>query len=164
MQKIKNIFLELPGYNCFGCGPANNHGLKLEFFLDEEKNEAVSYYQPEEHLVGFPGILHGGIQATLMDEIAFWVMFGLYKKMGFTTKMEIQFKRALNMANKVELRGKIVEKNDKSVKIKCWLSNSQKQICTEAIVEYVIVSKKLWIRNMGIADVPNSFKEYFHEM
>ncbi|MCK5076133.1 MAG: PaaI family thioesterase [Calditrichia bacterium] len=161
MQKIKNIFLELPKYNCYGCSPSNNLGLKLEFYLDEEKNEAISYYKPEKHLVGFPGILHGGIQSTLIDEIAFWVMFGIYKKMGFTTKMEIQFKRPLNMDNKIELRGKIEEKNDKSVKIKCWLYNSQNKICTEAIVEYVIVSKKLWMRNMGIINIPASFEEYF---
>ena len=127
-----------------------------------EKDEAVAYYKPEKHLAGFPGILHGGIQATLLDEIAFWVMFGLYKKMGFTTNMEVQYKRPLSMDNKVELRGEIVEKTEKFVKIKCWLLNSKNKICTEAFVEYVIVNKKLWMRNMGIETVPESFDDYFN--
>jgi len=159
--KIKNIFLDLHGYNCFGCSPHNNHGLKLDFYLDENTDEAVAYYFPESHLAGFPGILHGGIQATLLDEIAFWVMFGLYKKMGFTTQMQVQYKRPLSMENKIELRGRVLEKNERIVKIQCQLLDAGGKICTEGIVEYIIVNMKLWMRNMGIDKIPESFNDYF---
>ena len=161
MKKIENIFLEFPGYNCFGCSPANEQGLKLYFYLDEATNEAVSHYNPRHHMAGFPGILHGGIQATLMDEVAFWVMFGIYKKMGFTTRMDIRYKAPLNMEGEIEIRGKVAEKTERSVRIKCRLLNEQKQECTEAWVEYIIVSKKLWMRNMGIPAIPESFEKYF---
>jgi len=161
MEKIKNIFLDLPGYNCFGCSPDNSHGLKLDFYWDEDKETAVAFYKPETHLVGFPGILHGGIQATLLDEIAFWVMFGHYKKMGFTTQMQVQYKRPLSMNHKIELKGKLLEKNDRTVNIHCCLYDEDGQLCTEGTVEYVIVNKKLWMRNMGISKIPESFNDYF---
>jgi len=51
---------------CFGCGPANASGLKLRFFETEEGVE-VEYEVPAD-FEGAPGIAHGGIQATLLDE------------------------------------------------------------------------------------------------
>ena len=52
---------------CFGCGAANPIGLHLEFFLAPDgavladKTLAESYEGP-------PGIVHGGMIATLLDE------------------------------------------------------------------------------------------------
>jgi len=48
---------------CFGCGSGNPAGLRLEFFETEEGAE-VEYAVPP-HLEGAPGIVHGGIQATM---------------------------------------------------------------------------------------------------
>ena len=96
-----------------------------------------------------------------MDEIAFWVMFGHYKKMGFTTQMQVNYKRPLNMKHTIELRGKLIAKNERTVKIQCRLQDGDGQICTEGSVEYVIVNKKLWMRNMGLHHIPDSFNEYF---
>lgn len=53
------------GY-CFGCGVNNPIGLKLKF-----KEEAVGIsaeYTPDPNFQGWPGLLHGGITATLLDE------------------------------------------------------------------------------------------------
>ena len=51
---------------CFGCGPDNPGGLGLEFHETDE-GVAVEVAIPE-RLAGAPGIVHGGIQATLLDE------------------------------------------------------------------------------------------------
>ena len=51
---------------CFGCGADNPNGLGLRFF---ETNEGVEVeYAVHEHHGGAPGVVHGGIQATLLDE------------------------------------------------------------------------------------------------
>lgn len=52
---------------CFGCGPANNAGLHLEFFLTENRS-VVSKAVMRPGFDGHPGYLHGGIIATLLDE------------------------------------------------------------------------------------------------
>ncbi len=161
MEKIENVFLELDSYNCYGCSPVNDKGLHLKFFVDKEKEEVVSYYSADEIYAGFPEILHGGIQATLLDEIAFWVMFAFMKKMGFTTDMNIKFKRPVKTGEKLEIRGRITESSSKHAKIYGYILNREKKICTEAEVVYVIVNKELWMRNLGVRDLPDTFKGYF---
>ena len=54
--------------NCFGCAPANPLGLHLQFVqLADGSVETRKQFDP--NLCGFEGILHGGIQAVLLDEV-----------------------------------------------------------------------------------------------
>ena len=74
MKKIINPWLDLvkDGYNCFGCAPTNPFGLKMEFY--EDGDDIVSMWNPGDNYQGWLHTLHGGIQASIMDEIAAWVI------------------------------------------------------------------------------------------
>ena len=54
--------------NCFGCGPGNEAGLRLEFVLDKQRERFVCHFQLADRFVGPPGHAHGGIIATILDE------------------------------------------------------------------------------------------------
>jgi len=94
-RNIKNPFYQLEGYNCFGCSPGNKLGLRMEFRT--EGDEIHCTWQPEDHLQGWVGILHGGIQATLMDEIASWLVFVKLRTAGVTSKMEVKLIKPVRM-------------------------------------------------------------------
>src|SRR4030042_2988503 len=49
------------------CGAKNRLGLKCRFY-ELENNELVAIYKPVEEHQGYPGRLHGGIIAALLDE------------------------------------------------------------------------------------------------
>ncbi len=51
---------------CFGCGQANRNGLQMSF--EHRDGSAECRYTAAEHLAGAPGVIHGGVQATLLDE------------------------------------------------------------------------------------------------
>ncbi|WP_161975291.1 PaaI family thioesterase [Tengunoibacter tsumagoiensis] len=51
---------------CFACGTKNPYGLQMVFQL--EAGTVVSDFRPREEHQGFPGVVHGGIIATVMDE------------------------------------------------------------------------------------------------
>ncbi|MBS2023970.1 MAG: PaaI family thioesterase [Deltaproteobacteria bacterium] len=56
------------GYgNCFGCSPRNVNGLKLKFEIAPGRVSAWVELGPE--FESFPGMIHGGIIATLLDEV-----------------------------------------------------------------------------------------------
>ena len=55
---------------CFGCGPANARGLKIDSYV--QGDEVVCDFTPEEHHQAFPGILNGGIIGTLLDCHSNW--------------------------------------------------------------------------------------------
>jgi len=54
-----------PHNACFGCGPANEKGLRIRSFA---KGDAfVATWTPEKHHEAFPGVLNGGIVGSLLD-------------------------------------------------------------------------------------------------
>ncbi len=51
---------------CFACGQLNPYGLKMVFRFED--NTIVSDFRPGEEYQGFPGVIHGGITAAVLDE------------------------------------------------------------------------------------------------
>lgn len=59
-----------PNNRCFGCGPANEKGLRLKSRV--EGDEVVCDFTPEAHHEAFPGMLNGGIIGALLDCHSNW--------------------------------------------------------------------------------------------
>ncbi len=51
---------------CFVCGQRNPFGLKLVY--RQEEDSVVADFLPKEEHQGYPGVLHGGIAAAVLDE------------------------------------------------------------------------------------------------
>ena len=51
---------------CFACGARNGNGLQLVF--RQEGDTIVTEFTPDVRFQGFPGVVHGGILATVLDE------------------------------------------------------------------------------------------------
>ena len=56
---------------CYVCGTENPSGLRLPFRKDESGGSRAEYVARPEH-AGWPGIIHGGLLFTLMDEAVAW--------------------------------------------------------------------------------------------
>ena len=109
MKKIKNPWIDLTdkGYNCFACAPSNPCGLKMEFYEDGE--DIVSLWTPGDNYQGWLDTLHGGIQATLMDEIGGWIIARKFQTSGMTTNLNIKYKKPIPTGKDVtiEIRGRV---------------------------------------------------------
>ncbi|HBQ86166.1 MAG TPA: thioesterase [Syntrophomonas sp.] len=53
---------------CFLCGRENDKGLKMTWYNDREKNQVIATVVVPEYLNSYPGVAHGGIVSTLLDE------------------------------------------------------------------------------------------------
>ena len=67
MQAIKVRKKQPNSKMCFVCGLENNSGLKASFF-ELENDELLGIFKPTADHQGYPGRLHGGIAATILDE------------------------------------------------------------------------------------------------
>ncbi len=70
-EEIKPAMITLapnPANHCFGCGGANDDGMKLAFVQDNEKRRIVGRFVLGDRYQGGGGMGHGGIIATLLDE------------------------------------------------------------------------------------------------
>ncbi len=62
-----------PNGRCFGCGPANESGLRIRSFESAEDPDAVvATWTPSPHHEAFERVLNGGIVGTLLDCHSNW--------------------------------------------------------------------------------------------
>jgi uncharacterized protein (TIGR00369 family) len=91
---------------CFGCGPANPTGLRLEFLLAKDKS-VVSLATIPDGFAGHPGYLHGGIIATLLDES----MSKSVRAQGLTAmtrQLEVDYLRPVPSGEPIRMEGRLV--------------------------------------------------------
>lgn len=141
MIKLKNPYARMPGYNCFGCSPDNASGLRMEFF--EEGEEVVSTWNPGTAFQGFHGVLHGGIQATMMDEIASWVVFVRLDTAGVTYQLKTRYKRPVRISEgPVTLKARLVQQRRSIASIEVILIDGSGAVCSEGMVDYFLMSRE----------------------
>ncbi len=93
---------------CYVCGPENPGGLHVPFFRDGPTGCRALYTARDEH-AGWPGILHGGITFTLMDEGLGWAVHfqGLN---GVTARAETRFRQPIPVGAKLVIRAWTIER------------------------------------------------------
>ena len=65
----------------------------MKFFEDGEK--ILSEWMPQNGYQGDHNVLHGGVQATLMDEIASWVVYVKLTTAGFTSRADVRYRKTV---------------------------------------------------------------------
>ena len=141
MRKIHNPFLKREGYNCFGCSPDHSSGLQLSFV--EEDDEIVSVWEPKPQFEGYHGVLHGGIQAALLDEIASWVVYVKLKRAGVTSSMNVRYHKPVSMdGGPMILRSHVIAMRRNLADIHSGLYNASGDLCSEATITYFTFSEK----------------------
>ena len=142
MKKIKNPYPKLSEYNCFGCSPDNPCGLKMNFYEDGEY--IISRWTPQINFQGYINVLHGGIQTTLMDEIASWLVQVKIKTSGVTMKLESRFvKPVLMNKGEILLKAKLIEERKRFAKVFVQLFDSDNIMCTEATITYFVFPENI---------------------
>jgi acyl-coenzyme A thioesterase PaaI-like protein len=108
------------------CGAKNTTGLRLKFHREGE--QVVADFLPDASFEGFPGVVHGGILASLLDETLARTAL-LYQQWVMTGRLEIRFRRPAlvgqllrvtaeaeqRRARMVIARGKIALANEPSI-------------------------------------------------
>jgi uncharacterized protein (TIGR00369 family) len=90
---------------CFGCGEANPIGLHLEFFLADD-GKVVSMAEIGDTFEGPAGLLHGGIIATLLDEIMSKAVRS-HGIVAMTRHMEVEYLRPVPSQSPIRLEAHV---------------------------------------------------------
>lgn len=103
---------------CFGCGPANEKGLRIRSFV--QGVAVMAEWLPEPHHEAFPGVLNGGIIGTLLDCHSNWAAaWHLMDRHGkdhppctVTAEYQVKLLRPTPTSEPVRLVARVVESRD----------------------------------------------------
>lgn len=133
MQSLQDQYA--PASRCFGCGPANDKGLRIKSRV--EGDEVVAEFTPEEHHEAFPNMLNGGIIGALLDCHSNWsAAHYLMKKHGqekppctVTADFHVKLRRPTPL-ERVFLRARIVESTEDRCVVEATLEAGGKVTAT----------------------------------
>ena len=121
-----------PTNECFGCGPANAHGLRIKSIV--KGDEVVAEWRPQPYHLAFPGVLNGGICGALLDCHSNWAAaFHLMQRhkvdtppCTVTADYHVKMRRPTPMAP-VRLRARVVESTDDRAVVEATLEAGGKE-------------------------------------
>jgi len=93
---------------CFVCGRKNPAGLYMQFF-DNGKDEVLSEYTVAERYQSYPGIVHGGILASMLDEVVGRVaMIGDHHHFMVSVNLQVLYRHPVPIETPLKVRGRII--------------------------------------------------------
>jgi acyl-coenzyme A thioesterase PaaI-like protein len=125
-----------PGNRCFGCGQANEKGLRIRSFPEGE--ELVAEWRPQPYHQAFEGVLNGGICGALLDCHSNWTAaYYLMKRRGVetppctvTADFHVTLERPTPMDAPLHLRARVVESSDSKATVEATLEANGKVTAT----------------------------------
>jgi len=94
---------------CFVCGLENPFGLKMHFY-QTAPDEVTTHYTVHPRYQGYPGVVHGGIVAAMLDEVTGRALMGADPEQArfmFTARLEVKYRQNVPVGQPLRLVGKV---------------------------------------------------------
>jgi len=127
--------------HCFGCGLENRTGLRLKFFVDDDK-KVVSHLRLAARFAGPPGHAHGGIIATLLDE----AMSKVNRARGvlaMTRRLDVDYLRPVPLGKRLTLTARHTGTTGRRNHIEAQLADASGEILATAKAVFITITPDL---------------------
>lgn len=96
---------------CFACGRNNPFGLHLEWFNNYDQNQVEAEFMLDDKYCSYPGTMHGGIIATILDETSGRAILlnNDFNRLMVTLKMEVVYKQNTPTNTKLKAIGRVIK-------------------------------------------------------
>jgi acyl-coenzyme A thioesterase PaaI-like protein len=103
----KVVNKQLNARNCFACGVDNPYGLRARFY-ELDNGELAAVFTPDNLHQSYPGRLHGGISAAILDEtIGRAIMISEPDVWGVTAALSLRYKKPVPLGTPLTVIGRI---------------------------------------------------------
>jgi acyl-coenzyme A thioesterase PaaI-like protein len=138
--------------HCYGCGRLNKHGLKIKSYWDGD--ESVCIHEPQSYFTAFPGIVYGGLIASLIDCHSTGTAaaakyraenraMDTFPPLRFlTASLHVDFLLPTPLTGPLEIRGRVKEIKGRKVVVESWLIAGG-NICARGEVVAVQLPEKM---------------------
>lgn len=123
---------------CFACGERNPKGLHLKFTIEGDK--VKTHFVPQKEHEGYPGVMHGGLITTILDEVMARSinLLGLH---GVTARLVVRFREPIPIGQEITFQSAVIDSRRKLIDLesKAFLPNGK--IAAEAQARFMVIGK-----------------------
>lgn len=142
----------MPHKTCFGCGTENSRGLGLKTYWNGE--EGVCIFEPLPYMIAAPGVVNGGIIATLIDcHCVSTAMAHLYQVEGrafgsgpgiwcVTASLHVDYRRPTPSDQPIELRARVTGEDQGRLTVSCVLRSDGKERAHGTVVAVRVMDSR----------------------
>ena len=167
-RQLPEFFEEvfMPGQNSdFHNGFVNSnrsaHGLGARFFRTSSDGIGVIWENNRAGFEGYPGIIHGGITAALIDETMSYAAFHKTNHFGVTVKASIQWHKTLKISDTVKGYAEAVFVADDLVNVSAYLIRGDGKTIVSGNGLFYIPTLKQFKRLAELDSVPAEVQKHF---
>src|SRR5687767_4907910 len=126
--------------HCFICGLENPAGLKLRFY-DNGVDEVRALYTIDENYNSYPGVVHGGIIAAMLDEAAGRVIMARDShRFMVTATLNVRYRQPVPTNTEVLITSKLLKDRGRMAQAHSEIRLLDGSVCAEAEAMLVAIS------------------------
>jgi acyl-coenzyme A thioesterase PaaI-like protein len=126
---------------CFVCGQRNPFGLQMSF--EQDGSTVVSDFRPKAEHQGFPGVIHGGIVASVLDEaLNRTCALGSNPSWSMTGRLEVRYRQYVPYGPLLRVRAHLVSERGRLMQASgvITLASDETQVLAEATGSFMALS------------------------
>jgi acyl-coenzyme A thioesterase PaaI-like protein len=122
---------------CLVCGRDNPHGLHLNFSVDPETGIVRAEFTPGEHHIGFRGMAHGGILASVFDEAMVWAASWQGKRFCVCGELTVRFRQTAQIGKPLQIEARITSPRARLIQASATARDGDGELVAESTGKYV---------------------------
>jgi uncharacterized protein (TIGR00369 family) len=150
--------LDLPHTpGCLACGRDNPHGLHLNLSVDPATGVISLPFTPTAHHIGFHGIAHGGVLATVFDEAMVWAASWHGKRFCVCGELTVRFRKSAAVGEQLNVIAQVTNSRPRLIVTSATMHDATGALIAEASAKYVPMAPHLHSTMAGtLIDDPES--------
>jgi uncharacterized protein (TIGR00369 family) len=110
---------------CLACGRDNPHGLKLDLEVDDQSGVVSCIVTPKLEHIGFEGVIHGGMLATVLDEAMVWAATWAAKRFCVCAEMTVRFRESAVPGQPLQVEARAVSVRSRLISSEAAISDGR---------------------------------------
>jgi len=130
-----------PENHCFGCGGANDAGMKLTFEQNNVTQRIVGRFVLGPRYQGGGGMMHGGIIAMLLDE-AMGKVCRFREVRAVTAELMVEYLKPVDVMKEIEVEGRESEMKGRNIFMTGEIRDTAGTVLARARARFVVLGQK----------------------
>ena len=124
--------------SCFCCGSDNERGLHLSVSYPEKGTAETSLEVPE-WFSGWKNMTHGGLLATILDEIMAHACVGM-SQTAVTAEITVRYQKPVQTGSRIRAVGKVAEDKGRILVTQGWIYDADGAVAAEGSARFIVKS------------------------